>query len=101
MSINESFIVFVCFGRIISQNLFRNFTFEIINYFKCRSNGSSRPHLNQMLEFSLNRPTTSTYICVTGSIAELLFVEREDLPVTHRDGLSFYKSLLQLKRGMN
>ena len=39
----------------------RNFTFEIINYFKYRSNGSSRPHLNQMLKFSLNRPTTSAY----------------------------------------
>ena len=59
MSLKESFIVFVCFGRVISQNLFRNLTFEIIDYFKCRSNGSSRPHLNQMLEFSLNRPTTN------------------------------------------
>ena len=38
-----------------------HFTFEIINYFKCRLNGSSRPHLNQMLEFSLNRPTTTKY----------------------------------------
>ena len=57
MLLNESSIIFVCSGRIISQNLFRNFTFEIIHYFKCCSNGSSRPHLNQMLEFSLNRPT--------------------------------------------
>ena len=40
----------VCIGRVISQDLFRNFTFEIIDYFKCRLNGSSRPHLNQMLE---------------------------------------------------
>ena len=61
MSLNESSIVFVCFGHVILQNLFRNFTFEIIDYFKCRSNGSSRPHLNQMLEFLLNRPTTSQY----------------------------------------
>ena len=60
MSLNKSFIVFVCFGCVISQTLFRNFTFEIIDYFKCRSNGSSRPHLNQMLEFSLNRLTTIT-----------------------------------------
>ena len=59
MSLNESSIVFVCFGRVISQNLFRNFTFEIIDYFKCHSNRSNWPHLNQMLEFSLNRPTTS------------------------------------------
>ena len=59
MSLNESSIVFVCFGCVISQNIFRNFTFEIIDYFKCSSNGSSRPHLNQMLEFSLNHPTTS------------------------------------------
>ena len=59
MSLNESSIVFVCFGPVILQNLFRNFTFEIIDYFKCRSNRSSRPHLNQMLEFSLNRSTTS------------------------------------------
>ena len=65
MSHNESYIVSLCFGRIILQNLFRNSTFEIIDYFKCRSNGSSRPHLNQMLEFSLNRPTTSNvYGCV-------------------------------------
>ena len=33
--------------------IFWNFTFEIIDYFRCRSNGSSRPQLNQMLEFSL------------------------------------------------
>ena len=59
VSLNESSIVFVCFGRVISQNLFRNFTFEISDYFKCHSNGSSRPHLNQMLEFSLNCPTTN------------------------------------------
>ena len=59
MSLNESSIVFVCFGRVILQNLFRNFAFELIDYFKCRLNGSSRPHLNQMLEFSLNHPTTS------------------------------------------
>ena len=52
MSLHESSFVCVCFGRVILQNLFRNFTFEIIDYFKCRSNGSSRPHLNQMLEFS-------------------------------------------------
>ena len=44
---------------IISQNFFRNFTFEIIDYFKCCSNRLSRPQLNQMLEFSLNRPTTN------------------------------------------
>ena len=62
MSLNESSFVFVCFGRVISQNLFRNFTFKIINYFKCCSSGLSRPHLNQMLEFSLNRPTTTTYL---------------------------------------
>ena len=61
VSLNESSIVFVCFGRLISRNLFRNFTFEIIDHFKCRLNRSSRPHLNQMLEFSLNRPTTSTH----------------------------------------
>ena len=29
---------FLCTGRVISQNLFINFTFEIIDYFKCRSN---------------------------------------------------------------
>ena len=58
MSLNESYIVFVCFGRVILQSLFINFTFEIIDYFKCHSNGSSRPHLKQMLEFSLNRRTT-------------------------------------------
>ena len=62
VSLKESSIVFVCFGRIISQNLFRNFIFEIINYFQCRSNGSSWPHLNQMLEFSLNRPTTRKHV---------------------------------------
>ena len=45
-----------------------NFTFEIISYFKCRSNGSSRPHLNQMLEFSLNRPTTRVNTVIVGSI---------------------------------
>ena len=61
VSLNESSIFFVCFGRVILQNWFRNFTFEIIDYFKCRSNGSSQPHLNQMLEFLLNRPTTSYY----------------------------------------
>ena len=44
---NESFIVFLCFGCAISQFFFRNFTFEIIDYFKWCSNGSSRPHLNQ------------------------------------------------------
>ena len=49
------------FGRVILQNLFRNFTFEIIYYFKCCMNGSSRPHLNQMLEFSLNYLTTNAY----------------------------------------
>ena len=60
MSLRESSReCFVCFGHVILQNSFRNFIFEIIDYFKCRSNGSSRPHLNQMLEFSLNRPTTS------------------------------------------
>ena len=59
MSLNASSIVFVCFGRVILQNLFRNFTFEIINYFKCRLNGLSQPHLNQMLEFSLNHLTTN------------------------------------------
>ena len=48
-------MVFVCFGHVISQY----FTFEIIDYFKCRSNGSSQPHLDQMLEFSINRPTTT------------------------------------------
>ena len=47
-----------CFCMFWPQNLFRNFTFEIIDYFKCHSNGSSRPHLNQMLKFSLNCPTT-------------------------------------------
>ena len=52
-------LCFLCIGCIISQNLFINFTFGIIDYFKCRSNGSSRPHFNQMLEFSLNRPTTT------------------------------------------
>ena len=61
VSLNENSIVFVCFDCIISQNSFRNFTFEIIDYCKCRSNGSSRPLLNQMLEFLLNRPTTRTY----------------------------------------
>ena len=45
-----------------SQNLFINFTFEIIDYFKCHWNGSSRPHFNQMLEFSLNRPTTRRHV---------------------------------------
>ena len=59
--LNESSNVFDSFGRVISQNFFRKFTFEIIDYFKCCSNGSSRPQLNQMLEFSLNRPTTTTY----------------------------------------
>ena len=54
LSLNKSSIVFVCFGPVILQILFRNFTFEIIDYFKCRSNRSSRPHLNQMLKFSLN-----------------------------------------------
>ena len=58
MSLDESSIVFVCFGRVISQNLFKNFSFEIIDYFNYRLNWSSRPHLNQMLEFSLNRPNT-------------------------------------------
>ena len=58
MSLNESSIVFVCFGRVTSQNSSRNFTFEIINYLKCSLNGSSWPHLNQMLEFLLNRLTT-------------------------------------------
>ena len=60
MSLNKSYIVFVCFGRVNSQNVFRNFTFVIIDYFKCHWNGSSRSHLNQMLEFSLNLPTTSS-----------------------------------------
>ena len=59
MSLIGSSIVFVCFGRVNLQNFFKKFTFEIIDYFKCRSNGSSRPHLYQMLEFSLNRLTTS------------------------------------------
>ena len=58
MSLKKSSNVFVSFGRVISQNFFRNFTFEIIDYFKCRLNGSSRPQLNRMLKFSLNRPTT-------------------------------------------
>ena len=62
MSLNESSIVFMCFGHVILQNLFRNFTFKIIDYFKCRLNGSSRPHLNQMLEFSLNRTTTNNKV---------------------------------------
>ena len=62
MSLNESSIVFMCFGRVILQNLFRNFKFKIIDYFKCRLNGSSRPHLNQMLEFSLNRTTTNNKV---------------------------------------
>ena len=55
---NESSNVFISFGHVISQNFFRNFTFEIIDYFKCRSNGSSWPQLNRMLEFSLICPTT-------------------------------------------
>ena len=53
MSLLENFLCFVCFGHVISQFFFRNFTFEIIDYLKCRSNGSSRRHFNQMLEFSL------------------------------------------------
>ena len=48
--LNESSNVFVSFGRVISQNFFRNYTFEIIDLL---SNGSSRPQLNRMLEFSL------------------------------------------------
>ena len=52
-------MVFVCFGHAISQY----FTFEIIDYLKCRSNGSSWPHLDQMLEFSINRQNTSQ--CIT------------------------------------
>ena len=43
MSLNESSIVFVCFGRIIKQNWFKKFTFEIIDYCKCRSNGYVAP----------------------------------------------------------
>ena len=63
--LNESSNVFVSFGCIISQTFFRNFTFKIVDYFKCRWNGSSQPQLNRMLEFSLNRPTTSlnTHTC--------------------------------------
>ena len=58
---NESSNVFVSFSRVISQFFLRNSAFEIIDYFKCCSNGSSRPQLNRMLEFSLNRPTTSVH----------------------------------------
>ena len=62
---NESSNVFISFGHVISRNFFRNFTFEIIYYFKCRSNGSSQPQLNRMLKFSLNRPTAShSYIFI-------------------------------------
>ena len=70
-------MVFVCFGHVISQY----FTFEIIDDFKCRSNGSSRPHLDQMLEFSINRATTSRYTyffkkCVYTHVLCLLGVGR-------------------------
>ena len=59
VSPNKSSIVCVCFGRVILENVFRNFTFEIIDNFKFR--GSSRPYLNQMHEFSLNcRPLESS-----------------------------------------
>ena len=54
--LNESCNVFISFGHVTSQNFF---TFEIIDYFKCRTNGSSQPQLNRMREFSLNRPTTT------------------------------------------
>ena len=56
---NESSNVFVSFGRVNLQIFFRNFTFEIIDHFKCHSNGSSLPQLNRMLESSLNCPTTT------------------------------------------
>ena len=63
MSLNKRSIVFVCFGRVILQNLFRNSTFEIIDFFKCCLNGSSRPHLNQMLEFSLSLLSSMSIVC--------------------------------------
>ena len=74
MSLNERSIVFVCFGCVISQNLFRNLTFEIIDYLKCRSNRSSWPHLNQILEFSLNRPTTSPKPMLCNLLTYFIFV---------------------------
>ena len=60
ISFRKVFIVFLCIGCVISQNSFRNFQFEIFDYFKCRSNRSSRPHLNQMLKFLLNHLTTNS-----------------------------------------
>ena len=74
MSLRESSREFSLFCMFWPRNFaiffFRNFTFEIIDYFKCRSNGSSRLHFNQMLEFSLNRPTTSDFL------TSLLVMER-------------------------
>ena len=58
MSLNENSFL-ICFGGVRLQNLSRHFTFEIIDYFKCHSNGSTRPHPDQMLEFMCNRPATS------------------------------------------
>ena len=65
MSLKRKFCCFCMFWSRNFTKLFRNFTFEIIDYFKCSWNRSSRPHVNQMLEFSLNRPTT-TYISSSG-----------------------------------
>ena len=61
---SREFFMFCMFWPHNFANFFRNFTFEIIDYFKCCSNGSSLPHLNQMLEFLLNRPTTSMYVYI-------------------------------------
>ena len=66
MSLYESFIVFICFGQVISQNLFKISHLKKLIISNAVRTGRACLTSTKYLEFSLNRSTTISahlYIC--------------------------------------